>query len=203
MLSLFTVLLGSVLGSLIGIMRLSKNKLLSGFSKTYITILRGTPLLVQLYIVYFQLDFIKYPDVIILNTDLERIAPCVIALSLNSAAYVAEIIRAGIQAVDKGQGEAARSIGMTEGQAMRTIILPQAIKNILPAIGNEFVTLIKETAIVQYLGINDIMYNNGIVTTATYNPLPCYYISALIYLALNLIMGNGVNLFERRMRSSD
>ena len=203
MLSLFTVLLGSVLGSLIGIMRLSKNKLLSGFSKTYITILRGTPLLVQLYIVYFQLDFIKYPDGISFNTDLERIAPCVIALSLNSAAYVAEIIRAGIQAVDKGQGEAARSIGMTEGQAMRTIILPQAIKNILPAIGNEFVTLIKETAIVQYLGINDIMYNNGIVTTATYNPLPCYYISALIYLALNLIMGNGVNLFERRMRSSD
>ena len=135
--------------------------------------------------------------------DFERLAPCVIALSLNSAAYVAEIIRAGIQAVDKGQGEAARSIGMTQGQAMRTIILPQAVKNILPAIGNEFVTMIKETSIIQYLGISDLMYNNGIVVTATYNPLPCYYISAIIYLILNLVMCHGIDLFERRLRNSD
>ena len=176
LLSLAVVFVGSILGSLLGIMRLSNNKLFSGFSKLYITVIRGTPLLVQLWIVYFQLDFIKYPDWVVLGMDFERLAPCVIALSLNSAAYVAEIIRAGIQAVDKGQGEAARSIGMTQGQAMRTIILPQAVKNILPAIGNEFVTMIKETAVVQYLGITDLMYNNGIVVTSTYNPLPCYYI---------------------------
>ena len=136
LLSLAVVFVGSILGSLLGIMRLSNNKLFSGFSKLYITVIRGTPLLVQLWIVYFQLDFIKYPDWVVLGMDFERLAPCVIALSLNSAAYVAEIIRAGIQAVDKGQGEAARSIGMTQGQAMRTIILPQAVKNILPAIGN-------------------------------------------------------------------
>ena len=172
LLSLAVVFVGSILGSLLGIMRLSNNKLFSGFSKLYITVIRGTPLLVQLWIVYFQLDFIKYPDWVVLGMDFERLAPCVIALSLNSAAYVAEIIRAGIQAVDKGQGEAARSIGMTQGQAMRTIILPQAVKNILPAIGNEFVTMIKETAVVQYLGITDLMYNNGIVVTSTYNPLP-------------------------------
>ena len=159
LLSLAVVFVGSILGSLLGIMRLSNNKLFSGFSKLYITVIRGTPLLVQLWIVYFQLDFIKYPDWVVLGMDFERLAPCVIALSLNSAAYVAEIIRAGIQAVDKGQGEAARSIGMTQGQAMRTIILPQAVKNILPAIGNEFVTMVKETSIIQYLGISDLMYN--------------------------------------------
>ena len=203
LLSLAVVFVGSILGSLLGIMRLSNNKLFSGFSKLYITVIRGTPLLVQLWIVYFQLDFIKYPDWVVLGMDFERLAPCVIALSLNSAAYVAEIIRAGIQAVDKGQGEAARSIGMTQGQAMRTIILPQAVKNILPAIGNEFVTMIKETAVVQYLGITDLMYNNGIVVTSTYNPLPCYYISAIIYLILNQVMGHGIDLFERRLRNSD
>ena len=203
LLSLAVVFVGSILGSLLGIMRLSNNKLFSGFSKLYITVIRGTPLLVQLWIVYFQLDFIKYPDWVVLGMDFERLAPCVIALSLNSAAYVAEIIRAGIQAVDKGQGEAARSIGMTQGQAMRTIILPQAVKNILPAIGNEFVTMIKETAVVQYLGITDLMYNNGIVVTSTYNPLPCYYISAIIYLILSLVMGPGIDLFERRLRNSD
>ena len=92
---------------------------------------------------------------------------------------------------------------MTKGQAMRYIIMPQAIKNILPAIGNEFVTMVKETSIIQYLGISDLMYNNGIVVTATYNPLPCYYISAMIYLALNIILGKGLNIFEVRMKKSE
>ena len=134
---------------------------------------------------------------------MERAIPCIIALSINSAAYIAEIIRAGIQAVDIGQTEAARSCGMTASQSMRYIILPQAIKNILPAIGNEFVTMVKETSIVQYLGIADLMYNNGIVVTATYNPLPCYYISALIYLVLNVVLGKGLSIFERRMKRSE
>ena len=116
---------------------------------------------------------------------------------------MAEIIRAGIQAVDKGQMEAARSCGMTGGQAMRYIILPQAVKNILPAIGNEFVTMVKETSIIQYLGISDIMYNNGIVITNTYSPLPCYYISAIIYLILNICLGKGISIFERRLKKSE
>ena len=160
-------------------------------------------MLVQLYIVYFQLDFIKYPSGSIFGVDLERAIPCIIALSMNSAAYIAEIIRAGIQAVDKGQMEAARSCGMNGSQAMRYIIMPQAVKNILPAIGNEFVTMVKETSIIQYLGISDLMYNNDIVITATYNPLPCYYISALIYLTLNICLGKGLNIFEGRMKKSE
>ena len=203
LISLITVFCGFLLGCVIALLRLSKNRILNGFAKLYITVLRGTPLLVQLYIVYYQLDFIPYPKVNIWGVALERALPCVIALSLNSASYVAEVIRSGIQAVDIGQSEAARSIGMTNGQTMLHIVMPQAIKNILPAIGNEFMVMIKETSVIQYLGISDLMYNNGIVVTATYNPLPCYYISAIIYLTLNIVLGKGLDLFERRMKCSD
>ena len=203
LISLLTVFCGSILGCLIALMRLSKAKALQKFASIYITVIRGTPMLVQLYIVYHQLDFIPYPTGSIFGVNLERALPCIIALSINSSAYVAEIIRAGIQAVDKGQMEGARSCGMTNAQAMRYVVMPQAVKNILPAIGNEFVTMVKETSIIQYLGIGDLMYNNGIVVTSTYNPLPCYYISAIIYLALNIILGKGLNIFEGRLRKSE
>ena len=203
LISLLTVFCGSILGCLIALMRLSKAKALQKFASIYITVIRGTPMLVQLYIVYYQLDFISYPTGTLFGVDLERALPCIIALSINSSAYVAEIIRAGIQAVDKGQMEGARSCGMTNAQAMRYVVMPQAVKNILPAIGNEFVTMVKETSIIQYLGIGDLMYNNGIVVTSTYNPLPCYYISAIIYLALNIILGKGLNIFEGRLRRSE
>ena len=157
----------------------------------------------QLYIVYYQLNFIHYPNGSFLGVELARVIPCIIALSINSGAYVAEVIRAGIQAVDFGQTEAALSCGMTYPQCMWNIVLPQAVKNILPAIGNEFVTMVKETSIIQYLGISDLMYNNGIVVTSTYNPLPCYYISALIYLTLNIVLGKGLNIFEMRLKQSE
>ena len=185
--SLITVLLGTVLGCLIALLRLSRFRLCSGFAKLYITVIRGTPLLVQLYIVYYQLHFIPWPEGSILGVELARVMPCILALSMNSTAYVAEVIRSGIQAVDFGQTEAALSCGMTRTQAL----------------GNEFVTMIKETSIIQYLGVGDLMYNNGIVVTATYNPLPCYYISAIIYLTLNIVLGKGLDLFERRMKCSD
>lgn len=203
LISLITVFCGAILGCLVALMRISNCKPLQAFSKLYITVIRGTPMLVQLYIVYYQLSFIQYPSGTIWGVDMERAIPCVIALSLNSAAYIAEVFRAGIQAVDVGQMEAARSCGMTSAQAMHFIILPQAIKNILPAIGNEFITMVKETSIIQYLGISDLMYNNGIVITATYNPLPCYYISAILYLLLNIILGKGINIFEVRLKRNE
>ena len=203
LISLITVFCGAILGCLVALMRISNCKPLQAFSKLYITVIRGTPMLVQLYIVYYQLSFIQYPSGTIWGVDMERAIPCVIALSLNSAAYIADVFRAGIQAVDVGQLEAARSCGMTSAQAMRFIILPQAIKNILPAIGNEFITMVKETSIIQYLGISDLMYNNGIVITATYNPLPCYYISAILYLLLNIILGKGINIFEVRLKRNE
>lgn len=120
-------------------------KPLEKFASIYITVIRGTPMLVQFYIVCDQLDFISYPTGTLFGVDLERALPCIIALSINSSAYVAEIIRAGIQAVDKGQMEGARSCGMTNAQAMRCVVMPQAVKNILPAIGNEFVTMVVVT----------------------------------------------------------
>ena len=203
LISLITVFCGAILGCIVALMRISNCKPLQAFSKLYITVIRGTPMLVQLYIVYYQLSFIQCPSGRIWGVDMERAIPCVIALSLNSAAYIAEVFRAGIQAVDVGQMEAARSCGMTSAQAMRFIILPQAIKNILPAIGNEFITMVKETSIIQYLGISDLMYNNGIVITATYNPLPCYYISAILYLLLNIILGKGINIFEVRLKRNE
>ena len=203
LISLITVFCGAILGCIVALMRISNCKPLQAFSKLYITVIRGTPMLVQLYIVYYQLSFIQYPSGTIWGVDMERAIPCVIALSLNSAAYIAEVFRAGIQAVDVGQMEAARSCGMTSAQAMRFIILPQAIKNILPAIGNEFITMVKETSIIQDLGNSDLMYNNGIVVTATYNPLPCYYISAILYLLLNIILGKGINIFEVRLKRNE
>ena len=203
LISLITVFCGAILGCLVALMRISNCKPLQAFSKLYITVIRGTPMLVQLYIVYYQLSFIQYPSGTIWGVDMERAIPCVIALSLNSAAYIAEVFRAGIQAVDVGQLEAARSCGMTSAQAMRFIILPQAIKNVLPALANEVVTMVKETSIIQYLGISDLMYNNGIVITATYNPLPCYYISAILYLLLNIILGKGINIFEVRLKRNE
>lgn len=203
-LSLFTVLLGSMVGSLGAFMRLSKNPILNGIAGIYISIFRGTPLIVQLWICFFQLGkVIPFPEITIWGVDMERFLPCLIALALNSGAYVAEIIRAGIQAVDKGQMEAARSIGMGKVMAMRMIILPQAIKNILPAVGNEFVTMIKETAIIQYLGIPDLMYSADAVKFITYQPLPPLYCAAIIYFVLNFVTSKGVNAFERRLSRGD
>lgn len=145
LISLLTVFCGSILGCLIAFMRLSKFRPLEKFASIYITVIRGTPMLVQLYIVCYQLDFISYPTGTLFGVDLERALPCIIALSINSSAYVAEIIRAGIRAVDKGQMEGARSCGMTNAQGMRYVVMPQAVKNILPAIGNEFVTMVVVT----------------------------------------------------------
>ena len=199
------VILGIVIGIVIAIIKVSaaqqreKGKcnailwLAEKICNLYLTVIRGTPVMVQLLIIYTGI-FVTMTD---------GTLAAVVGFGINSGAYVAEIIRAGIQSIDRGQTEAGRSLGLTSGMTMRLIILPQAIKNILPAIGNEFVTMIKETSIIQYLGVSDLMYNNGIVVSATYNPLPCYYISAIIYLILNLVAGKGVNIFERRLKRSD
>ena len=200
----FAVLLGTVFGTLMATLRMCRIPPLRWLAVAYIEFIRGTPLMVQLMFIFYGLPMIRFtiPDVSWIP-NFSRFTAGIVAMSMNSCAYVAEIIRSGIQAVDFGQTEAALSCGMTRTQAMVNIILPQAVKNILPALGNEFVTMIKETSIIQYLGVGDLMYNNGIVITATYNPLPCYYISAIIYLTLNIVLGKGLDLFERRMKCSD
>ena len=197
--SLITVLLGTVLGCLIALLRLSRFRLCSGFAKLYITVIRGTPLLVQLYIVYYQLHFIPWPEGSILGVELARVMPCILALSMNSTAYVAEVIRSGIQAVDFGQTEAALSCGMTRTQAMVNIILPQAVKNILPALGNEFVTVIKESSITSVIAIADLMYQTDRVKSKNYMVLECLFIAAALYFVMTFIGGRLIALMERRM----
>jgi His/Glu/Gln/Arg/opine family amino acid ABC transporter permease subunit len=191
----------TVFAVILAFMKMSKNKILSRIAAVYIDIVRGTPLIVQLWIVYLQLSkFIDFPDIMIGGIDMTRYLPCLIALTMNSSAYVAEIVRGGIQSVDRGQTEAARSLGMSHWMSMRLVILPQATRTILPAIGNELITMIKETAIIQYLGIADIMYVRNTVATITYSILPSYYVAAIIYLIINIVSTRGIKLWEKRLQ---
>lgn len=187
-----SVLFGLILGIILCLMKISKNKVLNGISSAYIEFFRGTPLIVQVYIIYFGLPL-----------NLPKFPAGVIALSLNSGAYVAEIIRSGIQAVDKGQMEAARSLGMHYGMAMRYIIIPQAIKNVLPALGNEFIVIIKESAIVSVIGIHELMYNAATVKGNTYRPFIPLFIAAILYFILTFTLSKGMAKLERRLRTGD
>ena len=201
--SLITVLLGTVLGCLIALLRLSRFRLCSGFAKLYITVIRGTPLLVQLYIVYYQLHFIPWPEGSILGVELARVMPCILALSMNSTAYVAEVIRSGIQAVDFGQTEAALSCGMTRTQAMVNIILPQAVKNILPAIGNEFISLLKETSVAGYVAVVDITRAGNLIRNNTYDAVNPLLVVAIVYLSMVVALSQLMRRLERRLGKSD
>jgi polar amino acid transport system permease protein len=196
LLSFFGVTFGAILGVLFALMKLSKNRLLKGFSSSYIEIIRGTPLLVQLYIVYYGIPRL-------IGIDFEDLTLGIIAISLNSAAYVAEIIRAGILSIDKGQMEAARSLGMSHKQSMTNIIIPQAFKNILPALGNEFIVLIKESAIVSIIGIHDLMYNTDTVRGNTFRPFTPLIVAAVIYFVITFTLSKLLGLLERRLRAGD
>ncbi|MCX7922640.1 MAG: amino acid ABC transporter permease [Clostridia bacterium] len=205
LLAAFTVLLGVMLGIILALMKISRNPILKVISTSYIEFIRGTPLLVQIYIVFFGLPYIgiHIPDVPFLGQDFPRFMAGVIALSLNSGAYVAEIIRAGIQAIDKGQMEAARSLGMSHYMAMRYIILPQAIRNILPALGNEFVVIIKESSIVSVIGISELMFSADTVKGVTFQPFEPLIVVAVIYFVLTFTISRLLGVAERRMRAGD
>ena len=194
LLSFFSVIVGVGCGTLMALAILSSNKFLSKAAKVYIDIIRGTPLLVQLYLVYFGLATVL---------DLNDFVSGVIAVSVNTTAYIAEIIRSGIQSVDKGQMEAARSMGMPKRMAMRQIILPQAMKNILPAIGNEFATLIKETSIVSLIGIHDLMYSSDTVRGATFTVFIPLLMTALLYFVMTTTIAFFMDKLERKLQASD
>lgn len=202
MLAFFTVIFGVFIGTFIALMKISKLRVFRFAAAAYIEFIRGTPLLVQLFIIYYAVPF-TFPDVRILGMDMSRFIPGVIALSINSGAYVAEIIRAGIQAVDKGQMEAARSLGFTHGMSMVYIILPQAIRNILPALGNEFVVVIKESSIASVMGISELMFSASIVRGATFRPYEPYLVTAVIYFVLTFTLSKVLGVAERRMRAGD
>lgn len=204
LLAMITVVFGTLIGVLISMTRFNNKsimgKILNKLADCYVAFFRGTPLMIQLFIFWFGLPQL-------LGIRLKPVGPipaefivAAIALAINSGAYVAEIFRAGIQAVDKGQMEAGRSLGLSEKQTLKHIILPQAIKNILPALGNEFVVIIKESAIVSVIGLADLMYNADKVMVATYNAFGVYLVAAIIYFILTSTCTKLVSMFERRLQ---
>lgn len=196
LISLIGVALGSILGAFVALMKLSKIKIISWIASIYIEILRGTPMLVQVFIVFFGITAA-------LGLDISALVCGTIALVINSSAYIAEIIRAGINAVDKGQMEAARSLGLNYRQTMKSVIMPQAIKNILPALGNEFVTLIKESSIVSTIGVGEIMFNAQVVQGISFDPFTPLLVSAALYFVLTFVLTRIMNMIEGRLNASD
>ena len=194
--SAVTVLLGTMLGMVIALMRMSKFKPFRLFTDVYIEILRGTPILLQLYFFWIGL-----PKIIPFElTDTQCI---VVALVINSSAYISEIIRAGIGAVDKGQWEAAKSIGLSPVHTMTHIIMPQAIKNILPALCNEFISTVKGTSLASVFFVGELMTSYKIVAAATFLQIPALTISGAIYFVLNFVLSKLLKALERRLTVSD
>ena len=205
LLAIVSVSLAVIPAMLLALMRLSRNKFVKTISGAYIAVFRSTPMLVQLSIIYFGLfGVISIPRVTILGfVDLSRFIPGVVALALNSSAYVAEIFRAGILAVDAGQMEAARSLGLSKWQGMKLVVLPQAIKNVLPALANEVVTMVKESSICSMLGMAELMFGAKAVASTTYISLAPYTLAALIYFCINYPASKAIEAVERRMRRGD
>ncbi len=205
-LSAAAVLLAIIPALLLALMRLSKVRVLRWISGAYIAVFRSTPMLVQLSIVYFGVFYaIKLPSYTLFGfINVQMFIPGVVALALNSAAYVAEIFRAGILAVDQGQTEAARSLGLTQAQTMKLVVLPQAVKNILPTLANELVTMIKESSICgTIMGIQELMWGAKTVATTTHLMMSPYLLAAAIYFCINFPATKAIEAFERRMRRGD
>ncbi|MGL5651161.1 MAG: amino acid ABC transporter permease [Paraclostridium sp.] len=198
--SICTLILGFLVGVIVCMARISRNKIFSILGSIYIEFLRGTPLLVQIYIIYFGLPTIgiKFPDVGPIPSEY---ISAIVALSINSSAYIAEILRSGIQSVDKGQMEASRSLGFDYSVSMRLVIIPQALKNVLPALANEFIVLVKESSIVSVIGIQDLMYSADIVKGNTYLAFEPLLVAAMIYFVLTFTLSKLVGLFELKLEN--
>ena len=205
LLSVVSVLMAVLPAFLLATMRLSKNKIIRCISGAYIAVFRSTPLLVQLMIIYYGVfSWITIPRFLIFGfIDASRFIPGVVALALNSSAYVAEIFRAGILAVDNGQMEAARSLGLSQGQSMRLVVLPQAIKNVLPALANEVITMVKESSVCMVLGMAEIMFTAQTIGGSTMITIGPYIIAALIYFLITYPTSKVIEKIERRMRRGD
>lgn len=193
-LTVYAAAIGILIGLFLALAKLGKISWLQKLSTLYVDIIRGTPMVVQLVLIYYA---------ILGTSSLPKIMVASIAFGLNSGAYVSELIRAGIMALDKGQMEAARSLGFSYGKSMRYIVIPQAVKNILPALGNEFIVLLKETAIAGYIALDDLTRAGNIVRGRTFDAYTPFILVALIYLYITTILTGLLNKLERRMRASD
>lgn len=190
LLAVVSMSIGLVLGLFTALMRISKNKLLYNIASVYVSAIRGTPLLVQIYLVYFGLPQI--------GITLGALVSGIIALSLNSGAYLSESFRAAILSVDKGQMEAGNSIGMTNGQAMRRIILPQSIRTAIPTIGNAYIGLIKDTSLVSVITVTELLYQTTLIVAKTFKPLTLYTAAAVIYWVVCTFFVILLNRLEKR-----
>ena len=197
--TLFAVILGIVLGFLVAVVRSTyektgKLRILNFLCKIYLTVIRGTPVVVQLLIIYF---------VIFGSVKIDKVMVAVLAFGLNSGAYVAEIFRSGIMSIDNGQFEAGRSLGFNYAQTMFHIIMPQAFKNVLPALGNEFIVLLKETSVSGYIAMQDLTKGGDIIRSQTYDAFMPLLSMAAVYLVMVMIFTKLVSILERRLRNSD
>ena len=197
--TVFAVLIGVVLGFLIAIVRTThdktgKLKILNAICKVYLTVIRGTPVVVQLMIINF---------IIFGSVDISKVVVAIVAFGINSGAYVAEIFRSGIMSIDNGQFEAGRSLGFNYAQTMMYIVMPQAFKNVLPTLCNEFISLLKETSVSGYIALQDLTKGGDIIRSRTYDAFMPLIAVALIYLAMVMIFTKLVSLLERRLRNSD
>ncbi len=197
--TVLSVIIGILLGFVIAVIRSTHDKtgkfgFLNGLAKIYLTVIRGTPVVVQLLIIYF---------VIFASVNIDKTFVAVLAFGLNSAAYVAEIVRSGIMSIDNGQFEAGSSLGFSYSQTMISIILPQAFKNVLPALANEFIVLLKETSVAGYIAINDLTKGGDTIRSQTYEPLLPLLAVAAIYLVLVMFLSHFVTKLERRLSKND
>ncbi|HEL9599072.1 TPA: amino acid ABC transporter permease [Streptococcus suis] len=196
----FSVFFGSILGTLLAFAQRSRYKVLVWLANIYVWIFRGTPMVVQIMIAFAMTNFVAPTIQIgILDVDLTRLIPGIIVISMNSAAYVSETIRAGINAVPKGQLEAAYSLGIRPKQAMRYVIMPQAIKNILPALGNEFVTIVKDSSLLSTIGVIELWNGAQTVATTTYLTQSPLIFAALYYLMMTSILTLGIQALEKKL----
>jgi len=209
LLALFAVAFGVMIGMLLAIARIGKNRPLAFAATAYVEFIRGTPLLVQLFIIYYGLQAIgiRFPDVPfltrLLGVNFADFMAGVITMGINSGAYVCEIFRSGIQSVDKGQSEAARSLGLSYPKTLAYVVVPQAVRNVLPALGNEFVVVIKESSIVSIIGVADLMYKANTVRGNTFQPFEPLLVAAVVYFALTFPLSKLLARIERRMRNHD
>ncbi len=198
LISFLAILLGVIIGVLVAVVKVStvnsKMKWLNSICNIYINVIRGTPLMVQLLIIY---------NLIFTSRNTNEIIVGAVCFGINSGAYVSEIIRAGIESIDRGQLEAGRSLGLNYMQTMRLIIMPQAIKNILPALGNEFIVLIKETSVVSIIAVSDLLKMAQFVGSRTWDILPPLVIAAICYLIMVMGLTKLLAIFERRLARSD
>jgi polar amino acid transport system permease protein len=196
LLGILGVSLGVLLGFVAALMKRSKITVFRVIASVYIELTRGTPLMIQLFLIFYGIPQLT-------GVNIPKLLAAVAALGFNSGAYVAEIIRAGIEAVDKGQTEAAYSLGMNNSMTMRYIVIQQAIKNILPALVNEFITLIKESSVVSVIGLTELTRTSDMIRSVTYRPFEILLVVALIYFTMTFVLSKFMKRVERRLKRSD